>query len=400
MVLAALREADWLDEARVKGYAAILLGLACVAAIVWVVLAHGLIARDGQPLGTDFANVYAAGTLALAGKPQDAFAPATHYAAQQAVFGRADVPFYGWHYPPMFLLIAAALATLPYGWALAVWLAATMALYLRTLAPLVSGHGGVGWLLALAFPAVFINIGHGHNGFLTTALLGGGLLALRSRPVLAGVLFGLLSFKPQFGVLLPLVLIATLNWRALLAAGATALAFAALSWAAFGSEAWAAFFHYTGFTRHIVLEQGATGWHKFQSLFAALRHWGAPIWLAYAGQAALGLGVAALAVRVWRGGAGFGLKAAALVAGTLLATPYVMDYDLVMLALPIAWLARAGLQDGFRPWEKTILAAAFILPLISRSVAQFTTVPLGVIVMLALFAAIVGRAAATREAAP
>lgn len=394
MLLAALKQADWLDEARVKGYAAILLGLATLMILAWLALADGLIARDGQPIGTDFSNVYAAGTLARAGSPEDAFAPEAHYAAQRTVFGREDVPFYGWHYPPMFLLVAAALAALPYGWALAVWLASTMALYLRTLTPIVSGYGVAGWLLALAFPAVFINIGHGHNGFLTTALLGTGLLALRRHPLVAGFLFGLLSFKPQFGVLVPLVLIATLNWRAFFAAAATAFALAGASWAAFGSESWAAFFEYAGFTRQVVLESGATGWHKFQTLFAALRNWDSPLWLAYGGQAALGLTIAAVVVRIWLGKARYEIKAAALVSGTLLATPYVMDYDLVMLALPIAWLARAGLQEGFLPWEKIILAGAFVMPLVSRSVAQYTGIPLGVIAMLLLFAAIAGRSGA------
>lgn len=400
MVLAALRQADWLDETRVKAYAAILLGLSVLSMAVWLVLADGVIDRNGRPIGTDFANVYAAGKLALAGTPADAFAPAPHHAAQQAVFGRADVPFYGWHYPPMFLLVAAALAALPYGWALAVWLATTLALYLRAVAPLLSGYGGTGWLLALAFPAVFVNIGHGHNGFLTAALLGGGLLMLERRPVLAGVLFGLLTFKPQFGVLIPLVLIATLNWRAFFAAAATALALAAASWAAFGAESWAAFLSYTGYTREYVFESGATGWHKFQTLFAALRAWGGPLWLAYAGQGALALAVAALVVRLWCGAAGFAVKAGALVAGTLLATPYVMDYDLMLLSLPIAWLAREGLRTSFRPWEKTILAAAFALPLVSRAVAEHTLIPLGVVVPLMLFWTLVRRAGDGRAVLP
>jgi len=399
MFRAALRQADWLDEERVKGYAAILLGLCILGAVVWIALSDGLIDRTGKPLGTDFSNVYAAGKLVRAGRPQDAFNPTPHYAEQQKVFGRKDVPFYGWHYPPMFLLVAGALAALPYGWALSVWLAATLGLYLRAIAPLVAGYGGAGWLLALAYPAVFVNIGHGHNGFLTTALIGGGLIALRTRPVLAGVLFGLLSFKPQFGVLLPLVLIATLNWRAFFAAAASALALAATSWIAFGTESWASFVTWSSFTRHFVFENGATGWYKFQTMFAALRAWGAPVWLGYAGQAALGLAIAGLVVAIWRGEAKFEIKAAALVAGTLLATPYVLDYDLMMLALPIGFLIREGLGGGFRPWEKSILAAAFALPLFSRSIAEATTVPLGVVVMLLLFWAIARRAGLGREAA-
>lgn len=400
MLLAALKQADWLDEARVKGYAAILLGLATLFTVIWIVLADGLIDRNGQPLGTDFSNIYAAGTLAREGAPADAFSPRPHYAAQQATFGRDDVPFYGWHYPPMFLLVAAALAALPYATALAVWLATTLALYLRAMAPLVAGFGTTGWLLALAFPAVFVNIGHGQNGFLTTALLGGGLLALRSHPVFAGILFGLLTFKPQFGVLLPLVLIATLNWRAFFAAAVTALALAGLSGIAFGAESWQAFFGYAGFTREYVLESGATGWHKFQTLFGALRNWGAPLGLAYGAQAALALGVAGLVTGIWRGAVRFELKAASLVAGTLLVTPYFLDYDLMMLALPIAWLAREALRTGFRPWEKSILAASFVLPLVSRPIAEVTTVPLGVIVPLALFWAIVARTGLYRAPRP
>ena len=103
----------------------------------------------------------------------------------EAVSGRDDIPYFGWHYPPVFLLLAAALATLP---------------YLAALLP--TSHHACGlsgrctrhrraaeaWLLALAFPAVFVNVTHGHNGFLTAALLGGALLVLDRRPLLAGVL--------------------------------------------------------------------------------------------------------------------------------------------------------------------------------------------------------------------
>ena len=81
-------------------------------------------------------------------------------------------------------------------------------------------HDNFWLLLALAFPAVFVNIGHGHNGFLTAALIGAGLLMLDRRPILAGILFGLMAYKPQFGVLIPLVLAATGRWRAFLAARA------------------------------------------------------------------------------------------------------------------------------------------------------------------------------------
>ena len=391
-LLAGLREARWLNRTRVRAYAAILLVMSTFAAMLWVALADGLIDRRGKPIGTDFAAYYAAGRLALAGRPEAAFSPAAHYAEQQATFAPVQVPAYGWLYPPTFLLVATAIAALPYGAALASWMAASLALYLRALAPVIAGHGATGWLLVLAYPGVFVNLGHGQNGFLVAALLGGGLLALPARPIAAGVLFGLLSFKPQFGLLLPLVLLATGNWRALAAAALSALALAALSYAAFGAECWRLFMTDAAPLNVVALETGMAGWHKLQSLFAALRQWGAPIWLAYGGQAVLGVAVAVLVVRLWLTGAAHDLKAAALAAGAVLASPHVFDYDLMLLALPIAALARAGLASGFRAWEKSILVAAFVLPMLSRTVAQTTTIPLGVIVPALLLWAIARRA--------
>ena len=155
-----------------------------------------------------------------------------HHAVQKAVSGRADIPYFGWHYPPMFLLLAAALATLPYLAALALYQAVTLLPYLAVVTR-IAGRPEA-WLPALAFPAVFVNVTHGHNGFITAALLGGALLVLDRRPLLAGVLLGCLAYKPQFGLLIPLVLVATGRWRTIAAAAATVLAIAGLTWIAFG----------------------------------------------------------------------------------------------------------------------------------------------------------------------
>ena len=86
----------------------------------------------------------------------------------------------------------------------------------------------------------------------------------------------------------------------------------------------------------------------------------------------------------------------ALAVGSLLATPYVLDYDLVVLAVAIAFLARYGLAYGFRDFEISLLGAAWIVPLLSRSVAGITTIPLGLIVMLALYALVLRRAVLDR----
>ena len=248
-------------------------------------------------------------------------------------------------------------------------------------------------LVAAAFPAVFVNLGHGQNGFLTAALIGGALFVLDRRPVVAGILIGLLAYKPQFGVLVPLVLIATLRWRTFAAASATVIATAGLATVLFGRDIWTAFAGSAEFTRTVVLEEGQTGWQKIQSLFSTVRMWGGSVDVAYGAQIALGLALAASVVWLWRSQARFELKAAALVIASLLATPYVLDYDLVVLAIAGAFLARHGLAHGFRDFEITALAFAWAAPMVTRSIALYTGVPLGLIAMLALYGLTLRRAA-------
>ena len=95
---------------------------------------------------------------------------------------------------------------------------------------------------------------------------------------------------------------------------------------------------------------------------------------------------------MWRSPASFALKAAAFCLAAVLATPYSLDYDLMVLAPAIAFLAVDGLKRGFAPWEKTALAALWVAPLVARSVAQIALIPLGVIAMLVMFAFIMRRA--------
>jgi hypothetical protein len=430
------RSGQWLTVSRARAYSLILLGICAVAFAGWIALSDGLIDRNGKPIGTDFSNPYAAGTLAWAGKPADAYDPALQHAAEKAVFGNREVPFFGWHYPPFFFAIAAIVAAVPYGWGLFIWLATSLAAYLAAIRAIVPTAlpGDIGslsdpispgsavdscvgacpyrrtgfhfagtcanpetWLVALAFPAVLVNIGHGQNGFLTAALLGGALHWLDRRPWLAGVLVGLLAYKPQFGVLIPLALLANGRWSSIGAAAATVAALVAVSYVTLGSEVWHAFANSTTFTRTVVLEQGGTGWEKIQSIFSAARMWGAGVHTAYAAQIALALVLAVSIVRLWHSDAAFDLKASALATASLLATPYVLDYDLVVLAVSIAFFARHGLACGFRDYEISLLAAAWVMPLFSRGIMGASGIPLGLLVMLGLYAATLRRAAMDRS---
>src|SRR5579871_2083136 len=193
---------------------------------------------DSQGLGipTDFVNVWSAGRLVLDGHPALAYDWDIQKQVQVAVLGQSYPGNFAWHYPPPFLFVAALLAHFPYAAAYAGWAAVSFLPYLAAMRAIVGRTFGL--LLAAAFPVVFTNTLVGQNGFLTAALIGGTLVAMPRWPVLSGICLGLLSYKPQYGLLFPLVLIAASQWRVFCAAAVTAASLAAVSWIAFGTESW------------------------------------------------------------------------------------------------------------------------------------------------------------------
>jgi alpha-1,2-mannosyltransferase len=239
-------------------------------------------------------------------------------------------------------------------------------------------------LLGLGFPAVLICLGHGQTGFLTGALLAGGLVCLPRHQVLAGVLFGRMAYKPQFGLLLPFVLLARGDWRAVAAAAVAVAAAVALLFALWGFPVWQAFLDSVPSMRSVVFEAGNTGFEKFQSAFAWMRMCGASLAVAYALQGLVTGAVLVACLWIWRGRASYRLKAAALLTGTLLSTPYVLDYDLIVLGMALAFLVADGLERGFHPWEKTVLALAWIAPVVARSLTAVTYLPLGFLALAAV----------------
>jgi alpha-1,2-mannosyltransferase len=393
-VTQAIRSGDWLTAIRVRNFAVIVLVTGVAMLVGLVATRQGLSDFQGRPLGTDFSNVYAAGNWVLAGRPEAAFDPALQHQMEKRIFG-PSTPFYGWHYPPIFLGVAALLASLTYLSALVVWQAISFAAYLVTMRAIVPRPEI--WLPAIAYPAVVINMAHGHNGFLSAALFGGGLVLLERRPVYAGVLIGLLCYKPQFGILIPFALVAGGHVRAFAAATATVVAAVTCSWLMFGTGAWMAFSDSLEFTRTVVLEQGGAGFHKIQSVFAAFRLWGAPVKIAYAAQAATMAIVAAALIVLWRSAAAFSLKAAALLAGATLATPYVLDYDLMLMAPALAFFVAHALERGFHTYERTLLGLCWLAPLFTRTLGEFTNVPIGLFALLLLFGLTFRRAATDKQ---
>ena len=352
-----------------------------------------LVAPDGSGVPSDFVNVWAAGTLTLDGNPAAAYDWPAHKAIEVIAVGKPFDGYFGWHYPPVFLFAAAALALMPYVAAYVIWLAVTFPLYLAAVRGIVGARDG--YLLAVAFPAVLSNFVVGQNGFLTAGLIGGCLLLIERRPIAAGILLGLLTYKPHLGLLFPIVLAASGHWRTFVTAGVVALAMALASLLVFGSETWQAFFASIGHTSQAFLSDGWADWSKLQTTFGLVRTLGGGETLAWTLQVVVAVIVAAAVSLLWRGTLTFEIKAAALAAGAMLATPYLYTYDLVVLAVPLAFLFRLGRAQGFLAHEMTGIGLACLLVLIF----PFVKAPVGFAAVLVGAALIARRAWAERAAA-
>jgi hypothetical protein len=390
----AIGEARWLTRDRAVATAEVILGLMIAGAAGWIALSRNGVDPAGLPLGADFVSYWTAGRLALV-DPAMAYDPAAHQAAQNALFAssRGYTPFL---YPPTFLLLCAPLALAPYFCAAALWLSVTSAAYLATLRAYLGRE--FGWLPLLSFPALWFNLGNGQNGALTAALVAAGALALRENPVIAGVCFGAVAYKPHLFMMIPVVLIAAGRWRAAAAAVATAALLMVASLLAFGVEPWLAFIKSAPLAR-ATLERGWLGYYEQQSVFAAVRLWGGGVTLAYVAQALAAVAAAFALTRLWRAEFHDQAEAPAIVCAALLVSPYFLDYDLTLIAIPLAWLARRACEKGFLPGERLTLASGFLLPLLARNAAEFLRLPLTPWIVGALFAFVVVRASLAADRA-
>lgn len=378
------RASRWHDPAeRERLLAAIALGvvfgyLASLATLysghVWIIDAHR------HPVVEDFAAFWSAGHLAIKGSAIAAYDPRLEHAAEVATIGHGFAGTLGWSYPPAFLFVADLLARLPYVPAFLAWCLGTLGLYAFTVAQAAPWR--MAFLCACAAPWVLTALTPGQNGFLTAALMGLGLVHLERRPALAGLFFGLLSYKPQFGILVPLALAAGGYWRTIGAAATAAIVVNLAAGLAFGFDTFWAFLHGLGHATQSHLTVGGLGWSKLQSPYGLARALGLPTVAAWAVQvtatAMLAFGVAL----AWRARIAFALKAAALATAAVIATPYVFVYDLPVLSVAVAFLARTRRFDRA---ELLLLAATipavFAFLWLSWPSAFFASLAVGAIVL-------------------
>jgi alpha-1,2-mannosyltransferase len=311
--------------------------------------------------------------LALKGSASAAYDVMQHYAAEKVAIGNDVISYYAFHYPPMFLLFLLPFVSLPYFLSLLAWQGVTLAFCLTMIQKVVDRKETL--VLALAFPATFITLSHGQSAFLTTGLLCGALYYLDRKRWLAGVMIGFLTIKPHLGILFPFLLILTGRWQVFWSATIAALIFAALSCAIFGLETWQAFIASTSLTSEVLHTGLIFPLYKMQTLFASLRLNGVDLGAAYCAHGFFAAIAAISVLWVWRIGCSSEIKNAAFVTGALLMTPYLLDYDLMLLAIVIACLGAHGIKKGLRPWLITLLATTWLSPILVRPFNHLIPIP-------------------------
>ena len=377
----------WLNARRIRVYSQILLTTYAGSLIYYFAFGDGVM-PSGAVVGSDYSVFRAASVLILEGRPAAPYHMETLLDTMRSMLPESSFSVM-WNYPPFFHFAIFWLALLPYVPAYVMWCALTflpLALLMWRMAP----RRETLWLLA-AFPGTFTNLAYGQNGFLSAAFLGGGLCLVARRPVVAGILFGLLTFKPHLGILIPLGLICARQWTAFLSAAATTVIVSAASLAIFGMEPWTAFLN--NLTSAVgSMSEGLFPLKKMPTLYATLVLLDVDKTLSIAAHGILAALVIPPVAWVWwkRGATPAG--AALLVTGTLFLSPYLYEYDLVVLAVPIGLLAWEGYRDGWLPWEREVLVLAWLTPFLVRISGANLGVQVGTACLLALFVIALRRA--------
>lgn len=338
------------------------LALACGIAVAGVEIGWLLIAPfpydvTAHMIGRDFVATWAGAKAALGGDPAQYFGYEAFNALLRSYFG-ASYPAHNWSYPPHLMLFTWPLGLMPYIPAYVLYCAVGLMAYV---AVVTDGERRAGHILLLALaPAAILNIWAGQNGFLTAALLVGGLVQLDRRPLLAGVLFGLLTIKPQLGLLLPVFLLLTGRWRVIAAAAATIALLAGITALVFGASVW------TDYVRLAMPEQGRviTEWSGFfvanmPTAFMNMRLIGLPAPLTYTLQALISAATLAAVVWVFWRPRDSVLSLAFLVSATFVFTPYAFNYDMVAFGWVMLKLMERPDNDGL---DYALMLAVWVLP--------------------------------------
>jgi len=356
-----------------------------VLLVNWLRDVPALIAELNKQVGGDYIIFYATSKLTLAGRALEAFNAGTLHGVEHAVVPQTPSGLY-WCYPPTFKMLIAPLALLPFYWSYVVFETLTF-IPLLLLVTRIAGFNRWVVILTLGFPGVFGNFLDGQNGFLTAAILGWGLVLVERRGFLGGAILGLLVYKPQFGVLLPVLLLGAGHWRAVFGAAASGLLMIATATALFGVQDWILFLRALPAVSH-ALEAGELPWVKIPSVLVGLRSVGISIPQAQLIQGAVSLIAAGVTLLCWRRPAPHALKVGLAVFAAFLVSPYSFNYDLVLLAIPLAAVG-VMVRESRAPLPQEVallIILTALLPTLSIALGSLSRVQPSALLMIVCFA--------------
>lgn len=365
-------------------------GVAIAVAYFWP--DANLMEPQGFYFGRDFLNYWMGGRLALFGEVEAAYDVSRYNALLRARFSPEQSGM-AFSYPPHALPLLALFGALPYLAAYVVWC-------------LLGAIGFVGVALGgrpardekallaahLLAPIVWVNVIFGQLGLLLAVLFVGALRALPRRPALAGILMGVLTIKPQLGLLLPLALLLAGAWRAIAVAVATALALIALSLALFGLEPWQLYLSQTmPLQWTFVTHMDGFFTNQMVTPYTALWSLGVPVGTALMLQAAFAVVIAATTFMMLRSPASWPLKSAVVAFGSVLMVPYVLAYDLAIPLAALVWYLRDD-RPRPEPVSLAIVGALWALPYALTILLQVNGIPLLPLALLTGYAWLVSEA--------
>ncbi|MBI9012894.1 MAG: DUF2029 domain-containing protein [Clostridiales bacterium] len=350
---------------RVKGYSIIFL----TAYVVYFI--YGLFMIKDSMMGIDFSAFYSAGKMTLEGNSYLVYDILEHHNVLEGVLGM-EIPFLlAWFYPPIFLLLVTPLVLLPFKLAMVFWLTSTFIIYMIAVKKISLSPKGM--YAAMCFPGVLMNLNWGQNGFLTVGLFGLGIYNLEKRPLVSGMMFALLCFKPHFAIVAFIVLLFSKLWKVFFSAVFFLLVLVILSSGIFGLDTWIVYIKAQLNTPSIILESIWKSTAAIQpSVYSSLKVIGMPGKLALIFQLMMTTCMFLITLWTWRNINSLSMRGTILVLGTLLCTPYYAQYDLILLILPFIWYLNDCKLHGWLKWDFVIIVMLWLTPLINLPIVHLT----------------------------
>jgi len=360
---------------RVKGYSIIF----ATAYVVYFIF--GLFMMKDSTMGIDFSAFYSAGKLALEGNSTLIYDIAEHHHVIESALGM-DIPFLlAWFYPPIFLLLVTPFALLPFKFAMVFWLVSTFIIYVMTINKITMSKNMM--YAAICFPGVLMNLHWGQNGFLTVALFGLAIYCLEKRPMVAGMMFAILCFKPHFALVAFIVLLISKQWKVFFSAISFFIGLVILSVGFFGFDIWIVYIKTQLGTPSIILESIWESTAAIQpSVYSSLKVIGLPGNFASVLQLIISICMLLIILWTWRNISSISMRGTMLVLGTLLCTPYFAQYDLILLILPLIWYLNDCKLNGWLKGDLGIITILWLTPLINLPIVHLTHIQIAPITLI------------------